>query len=282
MRRIKILLLTVCCLLTIASCKKDSQQADNQDLVSVEESAIANENISDTFSDLNSLSVESDGLFGVSGSGFQIMDVPDAISDACGQVSISPMTNTWPKTLTIDFGAGCTVENITRKGKIIAVFSDRFQNPGAKVSVSFENFFINDHHIEGTKTITNNGKNASGHFNYTIEVSKSKISTTNQAMSFSSVNNIEWMEGSATRAIADDVFSITGSASGTNSKGIEYTLAIVKPLIKKVACRFIVAGSADITSGTRPKQTLDYGAGDCDNKATLTVSGISKEITLRK
>ena len=210
------------------------------------------------------------------------MDVPDAISDACGQVSISPMTNTWPKTLTIDFAAGCTADNITRKGKIIAVFTDRFQNPGAKVSVSFENFFINDHHIEGTKTIVNNGKNAAGHFNYTIEVSKSKISAADKVISFSSVNHIEWVEGAGTRAIADDIFSITGSASGTNSKGIEYSLLIVKPLIKKVACRFIVAGSADITSGTRPKHTLDYGAGDCDNKATMAVSGISKEITLRK
>lgn len=282
MRKTNYFLLTVCCFLTIASCKKDSQQADNQDLVSVEESAIANENISDTFSDLNGISVENDGMFGVSGSGFQIMDVPDAISEACGQVSISPLTNTWPKTLTIDFGAGCTSDNITRKGKIIAVFSDRLQNPGAKVSVSFENFSINDHHIEGTKTITNNGKNAAGHLNYTVEVSKSKISSTNQAMSFSSVNHIEWIEGAGTRAIADDIFSITGSASGTNSKGIEYALSIVKPLIKKAACRFIVAGSADITSGTRPKLTLDYGAGDCDNKATMTVSGISKEITLRK
>jgi hypothetical protein len=268
--------------ITISSCKKESQVTDDQDLTSVEESAIAGENLSDLFTDMSSLSSENDGLFSTSGSDFQIKDVADAMSNSCGEVSISPLTNTWPKTMTIDFGDGCTEENMTRKGKIIAVFTDRFKNTGAKVTVTFENFQVNEHKIEGTKIIRNNGKNAAGNFNYTIEVSKSKISSSDKAISFSSVNNIEWVEGSATRTPADDIFSITGTASGTNSKGNEFSLSIVKPLIKKVSCRFIVAGSADIKTGTRPTRTIDYGSGDCDNKASVSVENVTREITLRK
>lgn len=267
--------------ISISSCKKDSPVTDEQDLTSVEESAIAGENIADLFTDMSSLASENDGLFSASGSDFQIKDVADAISNSCGEVSISPLTNTWPKTLTIDFGDGCTVGDLTRKGKIIAVFTDRFKNTGAQVTVTFENFQVNDHKIEGTKIIRNNGKNAAGNFNYTIEVSKSKISSFDRVINFSSVNNIEWVEGSATRTPADDIFSITGSATGTNSKGNEYALSIVKPLIKKVSCRFIVAGSADIKTGTRTR-TIDYGSGDCDNKASVSVEGVTREITLRK
>lgn len=210
------------------------------------------------------------------------MDAPAATSNSCFTLTISPKDNTWPKTLTLDFGTGCTIDNITRKGKIIAVFADRFKNPGAKVTVNFENFQVNDHKIEGTSIISNNGKNASGNFNYTVEVSNAKISTTDKIFSFSSVNNIELIEGSASSTPFDDVFSITGSANGTSSKGKDFAVSIVKPLIKKMACGFIVAGSADITSGASPTQTLDYGSGDCDEKATVTVSGITKEIALRK
>ena len=283
MKRIFYALVIMFCIIStvLSYCKKESQDTDSQDLTSVEESAIASEIISDTFTDMSSLSSANDGLFS-SVSGFQIMDAPDLISNSCGEVSLSPLNNTWPKTLTVDFGDGCTFENVTRKGKIMAVFTDRFKNPGAKITVTFENFQVNDHKMSGTKIITNNGKNAAGNFNYSIKVSQSKLSSADKVISFSSENNIEWVEGSGTRTPGDDVFSITGSASGTNSKGTEFSVSIVKPLIKKVSCRFLVAGSTDIKSGTRPTRTLDYGSGDCDNKASVTVSGVTKEITLRK
>ena len=268
--------------ITISSCKKDSQDNDTKDLTSVEESAVAGETFSESFTDVSTLSVENDGLFMGTESGFQVMGIPEAFSNSCAVVTILPKDNTWPKTLTVNFGEGCTVENITRKGKIIAVFSDRFKNPGAKITVTFENFYVNDHKIEGTKIITNKGKNEAGNLYFTVEVSKSKITTTGKVFSFSSLNTIEWKEGFASRTHMDDVFSITGSASGTNSKGKEFTITIVKPFIKKVACRFIISGSADIKSGTLPIRTLDYGNGDCDNKATVTVLGVVKEITLRK
>lgn len=284
MKRIIYSWVIMLCVITFcfSSCKKESLVIDNEDLASVEESAIANEIISDTFTDMSSLSSENDGIFGTAENGFQIMDSPELISNSCGEVSISPLNATWPKTLTINFGDGCTFENITRKGKIVAVFSDRFKNPGAKITVSFENFQVNDHKIEGTKTITNNGINAAGNFNYTIKISQSKIRSADKVISFSAENTIEWIEGAATRTPGDDVFSITGAANGTNSGGKEFSLSIVKPLIKKVACRFLVAGSADIKSGTYPTRTIDYGSGDCDNKATITVSGATKEISLRK
>jgi hypothetical protein len=268
--------------ISISSCKKDSQTSDNQDLTSVEESAVASETFADAFADLSSLSAESDVLFSISESGFQTMSAPAALSTSCAVITISPQGNVWPKTITMDFGTGCTLENVTRKGKIIAVFTDRFKNAGAKITVTFDNFYVNDHKIEGTKIITNNGKNAGGNYTYTVEVSKSKISTSGKTVSFSSLNTIEWIAGSETRTPGDDVFSVTGSASGTNSKGKEFTITIVKPLIKKVACRFIVAGSADIKSGTLATKTLDYGTGDCDNKATVTVEGVTKEISLHK
>jgi hypothetical protein len=265
--------------ISISACKKQNLDAEIQDLTSVDESVVAAETISDTFTDLSSLSAENDGLFSVSSNGFQIMNVGEVISTSCVEVNI---TSTWPKTMTINFGDGCMVENVTRKGKVIAVFTDRLKNAGAKVTVTFENFTVNGHKVEGTKIITNNGQNAAGKLNFTVQVSELKISSADKVFKFSSQNNIEWVEGAGTIVASDDIFSITGSATATNSKGKEISITIVKPLIKKVACKFIVAGSTEIKSGSTAMWAVDYGAGDCDSKAILTVLGESKEITLGK
>ena len=268
--------------ISISSCKKENSDPEAQNSTAVDESVVISGIISDSFTDLISLSAENEALFSVSGSDFQIQDVPASTKTSCGEISLSPLNSTWPKTLTVDFGAGCTVDNVTRKGKIKAVFSDHFKNTGAKITVTFENFQVNDHKIEGTKIITNNGKNAAGRFNFNVEVSDAKITSSGKVISFSSENNIEWIEGAGTRTASDDWFSITGSANGTASNGQDVAITIVKPLIVKAGCRFIVAGSADIKAGSHPTSTLDYGQGECDNKATVTVSGETKEITLHK
>ena len=83
--------------------------------------------------------------------------------------------------------------------------------------------------------------------------------------------------------IIDDVFTITGSASGTNSKGNAFTILITKPFIRQLACRFIVSGTVQTTESTRKfTRVLDYGDEKCDALATITINGVSKPITLRK
>jgi hypothetical protein len=263
--------------LMIISCEKAGIKPDTRE-VSVEESALATEISSGLFIELSSFLAESEGLFAVSKEGFQIMDTENSIS-SCIEVNITPQNNTWPKTLTINFGEGCTTGEVTRKGRIIAVLSDRFQHAGAHITLTFENFEINGRKIEGTQTITNNGPNAAGIITYTHEIPSLRISSDGKAISFLSMNTIEWIEGSATVAPADDVFAISGRSSGVNSEREEFASEIVSPLIRKLACTYIVSGSNLIRSGGS-EMTMDYGTGDCDNKAVLNTSGQVKEITL--
>ncbi len=264
----------------VVSCKKENSNTDSSDFTSAEESAIASGAFYGSFADLSAVATESDALFNVNGSGNQISEIPASLMFSCAEVSVSPKDKTWPKTVTVDFGAGCTFDGVTRKGKIIAVFSDRFRNPGAKINVTYDNFYVNNYHIEGNTSITNNGKNTSGNFNYSLEVKGGKISYDAKSFSFSSVNNIELVMGASTSTPLDDVFSITGSATGTNSKGGSCDVNIVKPLMKAIACKYIVSGSFDIVEGSAPVKTLDFGSGTCDDVATVTVGGVSKEIKL--
>ena len=75
-----------------------------------------------------------------------------------------------------------------------------------------------------------------------------------------------------------------GSATGVNRKGRNYSVEITKDIVFKRGCVelpiFIpVSGTKVIQAGARTI-TIDYGDGSCDNKATITVNGESKEISL--
>jgi hypothetical protein len=89
--------------------------------------------------------------------------------------------------------------------------------------------------------------------------------------------------GFNTPAWGDDEFNIWGTRTGTRVNGKSYTAVVdaVKPLHKTTACRFVVSGVATITPAGGSVRTLDFGDGSCDNKATLTVNGQSRQITLR-
>jgi hypothetical protein len=55
---------------------------------------------------------------------------------------------------------------------------------------------------------------------------------------------------------------------------------IQTPLLKAVDCQWIKQGSILITPSNKPVRLLDYGNGNCDNQATITVNNIVHNITL--
>lgn len=86
----------------------------------------------------------------------------------------------------------------------------------------------------------------------------------------------------------DDVFTITGGTKGSVKRGDRVSLwesVIIEPLRKRFNCRWISKGIVRTTrthaSSSSPwVAILNYGNGECDNKATLTINGTTKIITL--
>lgn len=269
--------------LTFAACKKDKQNTDDvTDIASVEENAQGDETFSDVFTRVSNFSTEYDASFTASAELSPKSIAPFAVTDG-PVVTILPQGNMWPKTVTFDFGAGITKDLVTRKGKIVAVYSNRFKTTGATVTITFDNYYVNDTKIEGTKTIINNGKNALGNYTFSTAVAKSKINDKRGTFTYDANRTIEWLKGENTPLnILDDEFAITGSSVGTNSKGITFTTNITSPLIKKIGHPYLVAGVIEIKPGDRAIRTLNYGNGELDAKATLTVNGVTWDIWLRK
>lgn len=196
--------------------------------------------------------------------------------DTCAQVTLE-ISNGWPYTLTIDFGSGCTDNlGVTRKGKVIGVFTAPYRDSGSVVTVTFDNYFVNDHQVEGTKTITNNGTNNNGNLSFTVRDINGLITKPDGGkITWSSTRTNEWIAGESTLLnFCDDTYSITGSAEGTVSSGDTYRLDVdTDPLIKKVCCRWVSDGSITYTINGSQTATIDYGSGTCDPSATLAFEG---------
>lgn len=294
------LLTLVVITLTFWSCKKQDQPTDNQDTTSVSDNAQADETFTDVFTNVNSVASENPDLFsgdpsaraaaataaGTTVSTLDLGGVNPQTSTPCASVSVTLTNNTWPKIVTFDFGTGCTNNGVTRSGKIIAAFSGPMTTTNSSLTITFNNYIVNRTTVGGTKVVTNNGPNQTNrNYVFTHVVSNATLvnAATGLNLSWNSTKKFEWTEGMGTSTRLDDVFSITGSASGTNSKGNTFTKLVTKPLIRQLACPFIVSGTVQITESTKKfTRVLDYGDGACDNLATITINGVSKPITLLK
>ena len=114
-----------------------------------------------------------------------------------------------------------------------------------------------------------------------IEVDGSVTTPEGQIITRTSTREREWVEGLETPLYFwDDVFSITGTASGVNSKGVAYTAEITSPLIKARNCRWIQEGVLSIVTDANT-EVIDYGEGICDNVAMATVNGEEREIKFK-
>jgi hypothetical protein len=159
----------------------------------------------------------------------------------------------------------------------IVVTGKRSENTYKRV-VTFENFTINGNKIEGTKTVEKVSDLV-----YKITLVDGKITFTDNTFITCDLTRIRTMvQGSDTPLdIWDDAYTFDAQASGINRKGNEFTKTTIKPVKIYTAYRFPVEGIITLTSGSKTFE-LDYGDGTLDSLATITVNGVSKEITLRK
>jgi hypothetical protein len=261
-------------ILSLASCQKDQQSVNPSDTVAAQTQDI--ELISQLVDDLiDDVELTSDFFFGELKSG----------SVDCRKVTVEPADRTtWPKTFTVDFGSeGCTVrEGVTKKGKIIIEQTAPVQSREWVKTITFENYYVNDNLIEGTHVLTFHIR--SEHPVWTDKLTGGKVTTPEGVITTREATHIRVQ----TRGIdtprdrSDDAFQLTGNASGTGKNGKGYSWTIKDPLVKSASCRFIIKGIKEITIEGQSPAILDFGNGECDDKAVLTKDGVSKEIVLKR
>jgi len=292
--------LIITLLLLMVSCQKDKStnnvETDIQSLVTASSDELTQEStFNEVFDDVTGIddatAGEDLGIYGTNGDGIFTgqasgggIDLVNEPSTRCFTVTVTPRERgVFPKTVTIDFGSGCEVKGHLRKGKIITVYTGRLHVPGSKAVTSFDNFSIDSFKIEGKHIVQNTTSPGSNQRSFTTTVENARITNINNGnwCAWNGSRTFKQVEGNGTPFFPkDDIFSITGNRSGQCSNGKSKTSEIIEPLVKKFTCKWIVKGVVKI-SLNNTVGLLDFGDGTCDNKATITVDGVSRAISLR-
>jgi hypothetical protein len=195
----------------------------------------------------------------------------------------------FPLRIELDFGAGCPGrDGRVRSGKIITEYTGRLLVPGKSSITVFKEYKLDSIKVEGTIVITNTGSADLRQF--TVDISNAKLTKPNgDYTKWNAHRVITQVEGLGSPDIhIDDVFSITGNASGevkTTRFATAWESVIIEPLRKRFACSYISKGVVKVIRRNLPADSkwvgiLNYGNGTCDNKATLSVNGIEHQINL--
>ncbi len=188
----------------------------------------------------------------------------------CATVTITPTTG-FPKTIVIDFGTSCTHNGITRSGKINIVLTDSVRKSGSVATMTFTNYYVNLYKVEGTYTWTNTS--TQGTRSWTRVTQNGKITAPdNRYWLHEGTRSVVQTAGVATATIIDDVFSLTGTHSVTNSSGKTRDITVLEALQKKTACANIDKGKLKV-QGPNHYAIIDFGDGTCDNLATISIDG---------
>ena len=193
---------------------------------------------------------------------------------ACGSnINTTQSGDTW--TRTIDFGTtNCTLFNgNTVRGKIIITFTTDFTASTRTINYSFENFYHNDRHIQGNRTVIKTIVNNHPIANISLDLT---VTTTSGGVYHRTGQRVrEFTAGYDTPFnLLDNVFSITGSWTTTFPNGTVQSAVVTSPVIVKWSCPHIVQGTITITRNNNVA-VLDYGNGECDAHATITVNGVT-------
>lgn len=187
------------------------------------------------------------------------------------------------KVITIDYGDGCEGRRgRVRSGKIIITYDGDRRTVGSFRSVTFENFFVDSTQVEGKRTKTVTDVDAT---NRSITVD---LTLTGGKLTFGD-GTFATRDAQKTRVWAfdvsgDHVTTVSGSASGVNREGLDYSMQITEDIVFQRSCWragvFVpVSGEKMFTVG-ESTAIIDYGDGACDNMATVTRDGVSEEIEL--
>ncbi|MEZ5046718.1 MAG: hypothetical protein R2831_06975 [Chitinophagaceae bacterium] len=266
-----IMAVCVAALMITVSCKRTTNTADEKNLEAAKDNAFAEI----MYNDIQSIADEASEV--------QTGGSLENYKTASNCATITHDTLSTPKTITIDFGAtNCLCnDGKYRRGQILVSYMGFYKDSGSMHTITFNQYFVNDNQILGTKQVVNNGHNSINQLNFSVTVNGLIIKATSLDSIIWNHNRLRTMiQGENTTVKYDDVYSITGSGSGQRANGVPYTMNIVQPLIKAMNCQWIKEGIMEIQPQGASIRSIDYGNGNCDNQATVTVNGNTFTITL--
>ncbi|PBJ13802.1 hypothetical protein [Flavobacterium sp. ACN6] len=258
MKKTAILVTTICAATLIAvSCSSDN----NENTTSTDITTVG-----------ASLAVDAANEMDVN-TGLFVTSTPAAAKTAetpvglCATITVTTPNGTqYPRVFLVDFGTGCTDNNIIRKGKLKITLSGPIINTGSKMTIERIDYSMSGIKLEGTIEYTNITTVATVP-QWTRKVINGKL-TDNQGKVYnnSGIYTTKQTAGVETPfVLTDNVYEIPeGTHTVTAADGTTLTLTVKETLIKRYSCLFISKGQLQIKGGIL-NGVVDYGNDTCDS-----------------
>ncbi|MGQ1947220.1 hypothetical protein ACT3CD_09005 [Geofilum sp. OHC36d9] len=176
----------------------------------------------------------------------------------------------YPCTITLDYGEETTLAN----GRIISgtmaiTLSGSLTTEGATRTATFTDLTVDSLTVNGTieKNILSVTEEREVYIVRDLEFTLPDSTTLN---CYDEITRT-WEQGIGTPFYyVDDVMTINGYGTCTDSDGNQYRRDITKTLQKQGGCRYLVSGTVSYAANGLTFGTVDYGDGTCDNIGTFT------------
>lgn len=268
-------LCVICGILFFTGCRKSDRDTDVS-LKTAYENVVAENLFNDLFRQVHILAIN-DSLLNKTH--------VDTVAENCvSGIGISDSTGVFPVTFTIDFGktnsSPCS-DGRVRRGKIIAVFSGRYDAALTTITVNTDGYYVGDIRVDGKSVFTNRGRNSNGYMLFAYDAQNWVVSNDTMKVTWKSTGTYEWAAGeNLYQDYSDDIFQYKANLTGVNTVGLSFTGETMTYLKAAMNCKWITNGTQKITPENRSPRTINYGDNSCDSKAKITLNGVDYEITM--
>ena len=264
-------------MLFVTSCQQNAEEPDTLNETAIEADAVAE-------ADFDEVDEITDNIMGYSDGSLGGRVADQAVDErvACATITHDKEA----KTITIDFGDGCTGPyGVTRSGIIFITYTGARFVPGSKWTITFQDFYIDGRHIEGTRTVENVSASADDYPKFHVTLVGGKVTWPDETFATREVDRYRvWVR--ASNPLNDEMHILEGStANGVNRDGVTYSSTVLTNLIFKRTCRasnkarIPVQGTKEvIIDGT--SYVIDFGDGECDSIITITSEGRTVTVDL--
>jgi hypothetical protein len=194
----------------------------------------------------------------------------------------TPSNAKFPKTITLDFGSGCTdTEGNFRAGKIVVHITGPYWQKNTIRNSKLVDYIFNDLKVAGAREEVNKGQNDKDYYIFEVKHSETIKNTEGKLIVEREWNRIRtYNRGNNLASTEDDEVWITGIAE-VDKNGKEIVKKITTPLYRKLTCQYFQSGVIATFAGKEKIGELNYGEGVCDDIAVWTNGKVTKEIKLK-
>ncbi len=267
----KVSLLAVFCMLAFSTCTKDIPLPDTDDC----KDAVWAEGI---YHDASSIMDEA----ATSGS-IPLYGNLKTLQDPSGIATISVQNVNFANvdTIIVDFGTSdvqCSDKRF-RRGKILAIVTrvvgtwSPYADTNAIDTIKFVDYYVNDNHVEGSRTIYNNYSTSSLNKIYKNTTAGKITNRYGKTMTWNATEKKTWTNTVTATSFYNRTYAVSGTASGTGFNGTSFTSSTTTDLTFSGDCYYIKSGVMTLTPSGFTARTLDFGPGSCDKFVDVLIDG---------